>query len=358
MTAGKTANNRSLKKDTTMTTQPAMEVGSVAGPEGNAAKPTIEERFAAHANQAFPDEEVRLREEEDATPEGDIEPEDETQEGDEPDLEAVEEGEEPEAQSVKAPEGMSPEEKEVFAKLPREQQEFVSRRVGEMEKGFFAKTQALAQERQQVEAKSLAEIQTISATYAQALQQMLPGIPEKPSARLQVEDPIAWAEQQEYYDWAVGQHQQVNSLLGFATSVAQQADQEQQRRDQAATVAILQSHFPDYLDPEKSLPIRKELGAIGSELGFSAEELQFPNGRDILALRKVAEWKRKAEKLDKLNVDNMAGLRQMRNAPKLSRPGQPQAAGQAAQKRIDQYREGARNGDRDAQQRLLSRHLT
>ena len=203
----------------------------------------------------------------------------------------------------------------------------------------------------------MAEVQQISALHAHTLQQLLPQIPEPPSPYLQVEDPIAYADAMANYQWATVQHQQVQQAYQLAASVAQQAEQEEIRRDKAATVAILREHFPEYLNPETSLKFRQELGAVGSELGFSADELNVPNGRDVLALRKVAEWKADAEKWRKHNGEKMAVVRAAKQAPKLTRPGQPQAAGQAKQRSLQSDREAMRRGDRDAAQRVFSRFI-
>lgn len=331
-------------------TQPDTAVGDVAGPEGNAGL-SIEERFAAHA-RAFEEPEEQAEPELDVTPEGDVE----TEEA--PEDTAPDEAEpEPEQPAIKPPASMTEAEKEAFAQLPVEQQEFVSRWIGEQEKGFHAKTQAFAQEKHAIEAKGLAEVQQISALHAHTLQQLLPQIPEPPSPYLQVEDPIAYADAMANYQWATVQHQQVQQAYQLAASVAQQAEQEEIRRDKAATVAILREHFPEYLNPETSLKFRQELGAVGSELGFSADELNVPNGRDILALRKVAEWKADAEKWRKHNGEKMAVVRAAKQAPKLTRPGQPQAAGQAKQRALQSDREAMRRGDRDAAQRVFSRFI-
>lgn len=333
-------------------TQPDTAVGDVAGPEGNAG-PSLEERFAAHA-RAFeePEEEQPEAEPEDSATDEDAEPVEATDETAEDDAEP-----EPEQPAIKPPASMTEAEKEAFAKLPVEQQEFVSRRIGELEKGFHAKTQAFAQEKQQIEARGLAEVQQISATYAQTLQQLLPQVPEPPSPYLQVEDPVAYADALANYQWAASQHQQVQQAYQMAADIAKQAEQEQSRREQAATVAILQDHFPEYMNPETSLKIRQELGAIGSELGFTADELQMPNGRDILALRKVAEWKADADKWRKHNSEKMAVVRAAKQAPRISKPGQPQAAGQQRQRALQADREAMRRGDSDAAKRVFSRYV-
>ena len=79
-----------------------------------------------------------------------------------------------------------------------------------------------------------------------------------------------------------------------------------------------------------------------------------PNARDILALRKVNEWKADADKYRKLMSERMSGVRAAKNAPKISRPGQPQAAGVTKGKQVARDRAAMRGGDRDAARRVLS----
>lgn len=330
-----------------MTTQPEMAVGSVAAPEGTASEPTAEERLAAHAH-AFEEQE----EEDTAEPEDS----DQLETGDDDDLEA-DEGDEPELPPIKAPASWTAEEQAAFAELPRSMQETVTRREAEREKFVQAKSQEAARVKAEVENQALAEVQALAQNYAQRVQSFLPQIPEKPSAWLQVNDPLAYAEQQDAYDWAIAQHQMVQQELEQASTLAQTAAQEHARRTNAANVAILSEQFPEYLDPQQGVEHRKVLGTLAMELGFTADELAEPDARDILALRKVAELKTKADKYDKLMAGRMENVRRGKQLPKVSRPGQAQPQGAASARRLESDRNAMRSGDMDAAARVFGRHL-
>ena len=64
-------------------------------------------------------------------------------------------GEEAELPPIAPPVSLTAEEKSKFASLPRDAQEIISRRVGELERGFQTKAQEAAQARSQVEREAL-----------------------------------------------------------------------------------------------------------------------------------------------------------------------------------------------------------
>lgn len=337
-----------------MTTQPETAVGSVAEPSGEVIKPSLEDRFAAHAGVIEEDEEsAEAPDEGEQESEPDYGPKAETDEAGDEEAEQAEDAPKP----IAPPASWTAEEKAAFDGLPRELQETVTRREAEREKFVQSKSQEAARVKTQVEAQALAEVQKLAQTQAERLQTFLPQIPPKPNAYLQVEDPVAWAEQQDAHDWAVAQHLAVQQDIENANALAHHAGQEQAARNYQVNFAILSEQFPEYVDPVAGVEHRKALGTIATELGFTAEELADPDARDILALRHVAELKTKADKYDKLMAERMQGVRQAKQLPKVSKPGQPQPREAIAGRRLATDRNAMRSGDMDAAARVFGRHL-
>lgn len=335
-------------------TQPETAVSSVAAPEGNAAPPTIEERFAVHTRDMIPDEEETPQEPDDGTfEEGETGPE-QVAEADDADVEAEAE---PDLPPIKAPASWTAEEQAEFGELPRALQETVTRREAEREKFVQAKSQEAARVRTELEATALAEVSQLAQAQIQRLQNLLPEIPEKPSAWLQVNNPQQWAEQTEVYEWAVAQHEAVQHDIQQTAMLAQTAEQERVSREHALNVSILAEQFPEYLSADTAPVQRKLLGSIATELGFSIADLANPTARDILALRKVSELKTKADKYDKLMAERMQHVRSGKQLPKVSRPGQPQGADVVNAKRLEADRQAMRSGDKDAAARVFGRHI-
>lgn len=332
-------------------TQPAEAVGG-ANDTVVAAEPTIEDRFSAITG-----EEQELPEEEEA--DGD-EPTVELTEEDVAELEAEgAEGEEPtgDDKPIQPPVSLTAEEKEAFKTWPREAQEAISRRVGELEKGFQSKAQEAAQTRFQVEQQALGHIQQLNTTYLQQLQTMLPQVPDEPSAHLQVEDPYAYADQMEARKWAIAQH---NQIMQQIQSVGQQQGaMENAVKAQSAAIfsSTLQEHFPEFLDPEKGPELRTRLGSTAIELGYSSDQLTNADAQDVLAMKKASEWKAKADKLDTLMAKQMEKVREAKKLPRVSRPGVAQGRGVAENQRYATDRQAMRGGDRDAAARVFGKFL-
>ena len=74
--------------------------------------------------------------------------------------------------------------------------------------------------------------------------------------------------------------------------------------------------------------MRAELQSIGADLGYPVELMAEASSTDILALKKAAEWKAKADQFDKLNKDKMAAVRAAKALPKMGQPGTTQTKGQ------------------------------
>lgn len=222
---------------------------------------------------------------------------------------------------IQAPRSLKAEEKEAFAKLPREAQEFVSRRLNEVDR--FAETKAAEAQnaRAMVEREALTTIETLQRTYAQVVEQYAaPFVPE-PDPVLQLEDPEAYVYQLKAHRQSLAQRQQAQQHVGMLQQQAQETQRQIAAIEAQQTEAVLKEKFPEYLDPQTGPKLREELGSIAVALGYPPEALNQVDATDILAMREIATMKAKADRWDALQKDKMSAVRAAKNLPRLSRPG-------------------------------------
>lgn len=329
-------------------TQLSEAVGDATNDTVVAAEPTITDRFSAIAEDQddLPEEDRQ----DDASASADVElaPEDVAE------LEA--DAEESDASPIQAPVSWTAEEKEEFNNLPRTLQETLTRREGEREKFVQAKAQEAKQTRSAVEQQAFGIIKQLQDNHIQHITSMLPAIPERPNARLQAEDPYAYADQLDAHEWALAQHQQAQQVIQAIEHQQAQhktSSQEQARRE---SFEILQEKFPEYLDATKGPELKKALQSTALALGYSQDQLANTDAQDVLAIKTASEWKAKADKLDTLMAKKMERVREAKSLPRVSRPGTPQK-GVVANERYQADRSAMRGGDRDAGARVFSKFI-
>lgn len=322
-------------------TQPAEAVGG-SNDTVVAAEPTLQDRFAAISGdeQEIPEEE---QPEGAPVPETELTPEDDTSA----------EAEEPEDDPpITPPVSLTAEEKEAFATWPREAQETISRRVTELEKGLHSKTLEGKNAVQQVTQQAAQIVQQAQALHLQQMAALLPEIPARPSHQ----DPD-YAYLMDVYDSAVAQHQYVQQVAQQIASHQQQVEQASKQQQQQVDLELLQDQFPDYLDAAKGPELKNALRSTALALGYTDDQLAHSDARDVLAIRKVHEFKVKADKYDALMANKMKTVRDAKNLPNVSRPGQPQGRGAAQSERYQADRQAMRQGDRDAGARVFAQFL-
>jgi hypothetical protein len=326
------------------------EVGSATDEPIIAAEPTIEDRFAARAAEIEKPEEDGLEAEQGDAPEAEAELTEE-------DVTDDEEGDDESLPPIAPPVSWTAEEKEEFKQLPRALQETLTRRESEREKFVQSK----AQEAKQVEAKVHAQVsdqfKSVATTFAQQLGALRVPLPERPSHQLQAEDPYTYAEQMDAYERAAAHNHWIEQQVGTVGEQLRQAQLADHHRDQAITLAVLSTDFPEYLDGEKGPEIRHRLGSTAQKLGYTEEQINAADHHDIKAMKTATEWREKAEKYDRLMAKKMEKVRDAKNLPRVSRPGTAQGKGAVASQRLSADREAMRRGDRDAATRVFGRHL-
>ena len=142
----------------------------------------------------------------------------------------------------------------------------------------------------------------------------------QPDPQLIVDDPESYALQMRQYQYATAQRHQAQQQADYAQAQAAQAEEAQRANEAEEFAAVLSQQFPEFLEPQNA-KLREQLGSIAIELGYPADQLQHVNATDVLAMRRAAEWKAKADKLDQLNRSRMETVRAAKNLPPVARPG-------------------------------------
>jgi hypothetical protein len=260
--------------------------------------------------------------------------------------------------AIAAPVSWTAEEKAKFGELPREVQETISRRETEREKFVQTKASEAQNARQTAERDAIAQVQTIAQQHAQAFQHLLPQVWPEPDPMLNIDDPIAYAEQLSAHRNSVAQYHQVQQRIQQATAQAQQAEQMLQAQARQEFNAVLSKEYPEFLDPTTGPKLREQLGSTALELGFPAEALADVNAQEVLAMKRATDWKAKADKYDALMAKKMETVREAKNLPRLSRPGSPPTRAQAGVKAVEASFERARNSKGAARTEAFADYLT
>lgn len=260
----------------------------------------------------------------------------EPEEGDEPTAEDEPEIEEEvdDLPPIDAPVSWDAEAKEKFAELPRDVQEYVAKREGERERFVQSKSQEAAQARQTAISQATAELAQIEQGYAQHFQSLAEQIaPQRPNPALLQSDPMAFYAQQANYENAVAQQRELQQRAELHVQQAQARAHQAAQAEQAEQHRIIVEQFPEYADPTTGPKLRAELSAIAKELGYPDELIGQARASDILAMKKVSDFKAKADKYDALMSKQMAKVRAAKGLPKVAKPGVAVAADQTRQNR-------------------------
>lgn len=295
-----------------MTQQPTE--AAVGGEAETPAAETPQEYFEQLAVEEFgPDPEEEQ-------PEGELE---ETE--DEPEIEE----EADDLPPIDPPVSWDADAKAKFAELPRELQETVTKREVERERFVQQKSQEAARAKQEVEQQayqSLAQYEQQVSAQLQQYAQLL-SVPE-PDMSLLATDPHTYALQAKRYQDAQAQRNQAQQQAQMFAQQAQEREQQAEQAYLAQQHQIIVENFPEYADPTTGPKIQQELSAVARELGYPPELISQARAQDIIAMRKVAELKAKADKYDALNSQKMAKVRAAKGLPPVAKPGVSQGGDQ------------------------------
>lgn len=230
------------------------------------------------------------------------------------------------APPVDAPHSWSKEDKEVFAALPREAQDVIARREKERDSFVNAKAREAADTRRVVETEARDVIGKMYENHIQQLQvfaaQVLPQSPDKRLLYSTNPDEVnLYHRQQAAYQDAQDQQRELHQELARSQAAQRAALEQSQQAEIQADAQRLRDELPEWFNPETGPALQRELQAIGSELGYSPELMNEASSGDILALKRAAEWKAKAEKYDALQGKKMEAVRAAKGLPKMATPG-------------------------------------
>jgi hypothetical protein len=242
---------------------------------------------------------------------------------------------------IEAPVSWDAEAKEVFKTLPREAQEIVQKREAERERFVQSKSQEAARAKETAVQQAQAELAQIQAHFAQQYQSFADSIQvTEPDPMLQVQDPIAYAQQMRAF-------QQANAQRTAAQQAAQQHAQQAQwqalqvqQAENAEQHRIIVENFPEYADPTTGPELQRKLTAAAKRLGYTDELISQARATDILAMRNVAEAFDKADKYDALQKTKMEKVRAAKGKPPVTtRPGVAQGADQVRARNTQSLKE-------------------
>ncbi len=297
-------------------------------------EPAVAEAPIAPDNIDTPDEQAAPDTEDELYPDDQSE---DTEGDDEPD-------DEPEAEAlppIDAP-GLKAEEKERFAKLPREEQEFVAsvlqRRHIEAKTGIETERSAKLAAQQEA-ADRVAQTQREFAEQSARL--VATFAPQPPPIELLQQDPNEYHYRKAVFDQEIAEFQ---GYIGQLSALHDEASQHDQVREQQANIERLRGWMtiPEVASEDTRAEFLSEIEGHGIELGFEREALMTMDSREMVALKRSLALKKEAA-ANKADADKWRAYKRQRN----ERP-------RAAQGRFSAAPAGARTGAQTRQIDTLS----
>jgi len=194
-------------------------------------------------------------------------------------------------------------------------------------------TTAAAEAKRTARTEAEAQLAQIQRQYASELEQYAKAFEvQEPDYSLIATNPQAFAQQMAYYKQAEAEKAALSQQSEAAKRQALQIEQQQEQQWEAEQQAILAREIPEWNDPAKRNELVNQLISIGRDLGFADDALSNVDATELLALRKIATDRDKAEKYDKLMAGKMEAVRAAKGkpAPMTNKPGtaQPRGSGQ------------------------------
>ena len=143
----------------------------------------------------------------------------------------------------------------------------------------------------------------------------------KPDFALLASDPQAFAAQAALAEQMTAISNEIRSKVEAMRGQSSQADSHLQAIASQRSEELLRKELPDWFDAQKRAELIPVLDEVGAEMGYTPEALAKADARDIIALKKVADWRAKAQKWDKSQSSLMANVRAARGKPKVAMPG-------------------------------------
>lgn len=279
--------------------------------------PEAVEIEASPIDEMYPDE---ARERPEGAPEGD---EEEAPEGGED--EPVDD-----QPAIDPPHSWKAEDKAKWGDLPRDAQEIIARRETEVARLITAKSDEARTTKDTVvkQARSeIAEFRQAKADEIGALAAMI--LPQQPDQQLlfsqNPEDRDRYWQQKAIADQATAIRDHLSNARSEELRAAQSIRDEEAEELKAADDARLREQWPEWFtDGEEGRKLQGDLKSIALEVGYPEELWEERNASDVLALRRVADWKAKAQKWDSYDRNRRATdgrFKPQRTLPPVTKPG-------------------------------------
>lgn len=281
-------------------------------------------QFADTGAAELPSTETEVQTTDNVAPESFYDKQEEVEPSDEElgEIEAGDEAPEP----IAPPTSWSAEDRSDWDQIPRKQQEVIARREAERDRHLTTKAREASEAERRVRGEAeiqLAQIHRNSAAEIERFASLI--LPQAPDQRLlftgNPQDGLTYQQQNAIYQQALAQQQQLQQQAQQRTAEAQRIEEQQALAQRQADAATLQQALPDWFDADKGPKLQAELQSIGSTLGYPVELMAEATAGDILALKKAAEWKAKADKFDAWMSRKMSAVAKAKQLPKIARPG-------------------------------------
>lgn len=265
------------------------------------------------------------------TAEGDMYPEDAPRPDGEEGEQTTEDGEgEPDEPAIDPPHSWKAEDKAKWGELPRDAQEIIARRETEVARLITQKSTEAATAKETVVEQAKTEIAQFRDAQAQRYMELAAQFqPQPPDENLlytgDPNDAVRFQQQQAAFYRAAAQQQQLQQAAQHEQTLAQQIRDEQTKAARAADDAKLRESWPEWFtDGDEGRKLQEGLKSIATEIGYPAELWDERNANDVLALKRVADWKAKAQKWESYDRNRRSGNGQFkptRTLPPVTRPG-------------------------------------
>lgn len=237
--------------------------------------------------------------------------------------------------------GLKAEEKDRFAKLPREDQEFVASVL--QRRHIEAKT-GIEQERaakRAVETQAAQQLSETQRAFADQTASLIAAFaPQPPPIELLRQNPDEYHYLKAVYDQEIAGF---GNVLTQIDALRQQDAQQTQQRDEVDRIERLKGWLtvPEVANEETRIAFLGEIEAHGTELGFEKDALETMDAREMVALKRSLGFKKEAD-ANRADAEKWRAYKRQRN----ERP-------RAAQGRFATAPAGARTGGQARQNDTL-----
>lgn len=223
--------------------------------------------------------------------------------------------------AIDPPSSWDKEAKGLFSQLPPELQTVVADREAQRDKQVFAASERAAEAQRQATAQVAAQTAEAQQFFAQQLESFANAyLPPEPNPA-HYQDMQSYGLAKERWNQDRAQHQQLmQQVQGIRSQAEQQAQADQIAMLQADAQRVM-VELPELSDQAAYGKLVQELTPIAKELGYDDQRISQAWPSDVLAMKKVANYKSKADKWDALQARKMEGVRNAKAIPRTAKPG-------------------------------------